>query len=275
MNRATVNWEAARRASNLNGSRSIGPVSRLAAINTAIVPPFSRNIRAEPPTSTIPNAVKKATSAIGSENMAPAMVAKMSRRLACVSPTTSAPSSTAARTAALTMGTAISTWKVVSAMNWIATSCQLAAPSSAPRFRSSFRSKSVSVIVCCLQRMIPTWRIVRAGLVAAVAVGLAGWAYERVRFGASDQDSLIRTETELRQRFNAAADTLGEIAARVKSDLEAIRLAPRDTAAARRLFVYVDGALPQAEAGRTGLTIYGPSNAPLAWAGRVSELPKE
>jgi len=29
------------------------------------------------------------------------------------------------------------------------------------------------------------WRLARAGLAAALAVGVAGWAYERTRFGAS------------------------------------------------------------------------------------------
>src|SRR5256885_1516504 len=50
------------------------------------------------------------------------------------------------------------------------------------------------------------WRLVRAGLVAALVVGLSGWAYERAHFGASDSDALARIEAELRQRFAASAD---------------------------------------------------------------------
>ena len=57
-------------------------------------------------------------------------------------------------------------------------------------------------------------RVARAGLVAALLVALVGWAVERNRFGASDQDTLARVERELRQRFEASANTLGTIAAR-------------------------------------------------------------
>ena len=63
-----------------------------------------------------------------------------------------------------------------------------------------------------------TWRIARAGLAAAVVVAVAGWAVERVRFGASDQDAVARIASELRQRFAASADSLGRIAARVVAD---------------------------------------------------------
>jgi signal transduction histidine kinase len=118
------------------------------------------------------------------------------------------------------------------------------------------------------------WRLVRAGLVAALIVGLAGWAYERARFGASDPDALARIEAELRQRFNASADSLGRIAAGVAAQRGAIKDAPRDPAAARRLFDAVDAALPDEAVGRTGLTVYDAGGMALAWGGRASDLPK-
>src|SRR6202023_1478438 len=42
-----------------------------------------------------------------------------------------------------------------------------------------------------------------------------------------------------------------------------------------RLFDAVDRALPPNEADRTGITVYGLLDEPVAWAGRTSELPTE
>src|SRR3989442_182580 len=119
------------------------------------------------------------------------------------------------------------------------------------------------------------WRLARAGLVAALVVGLSGWALGRARFGASDQDTLRRIESELRRRLGESADTLAGIASRLARRRDAIRDAPRDSAAARQLFDAADLALPEEETGRTGVPIFDTAAMPLAWAGRVSELPKE
>jgi signal transduction histidine kinase len=54
-----------------------------------------------------------------------------------------------------------------------------------------------------------------------------------------------------------------------------IRSAPRDQAAVKRLFDIVGAALAGNEAERTGITIYDADAAPVAWAGRVSDVPKE
>jgi signal transduction histidine kinase len=125
--------------------------------------------------------------------------------------------------------------------------------------------------------VIIIWRVVRAGLIAALAVGVAGWALERERFGGSDQASLARIETELQQRFDSSAATLGTIATRMAGEREAIRAAPRDPDAARRLFDAADAAVGAGggAAGRTGVTIYDAARAPLAWAGHVSEPPTD
>ncbi|PYR59575.1 MAG: hypothetical protein DMF91_14510, partial [Acidobacteria bacterium] len=89
-----------------------------------------------------------------------------------------------------------------------------------------------------------------------------------------DSDALARIEAELRQRFAASADSLGRIAAGVAAQRAAITDAPRDPAAARRLFDAVDAALPDEDVGLTGLTVYDATGLALAWGGRVSELPK-
>ena len=110
---------------------------------------------------------------------------------------------------------------------------------------------------------------------AAVAVGAAGWGAEQFRFGSTDLAAARRVERELRQRLDASADTLGSIASRATAERDRIRAAPRDQAEQRRLFEAMNAALPRGDADRTGVTVYEASGVPLAWAGRVSEFPKE
>jgi len=117
-------------------------------------------------------------------------------------------------------------------------------------------------------------RVSGAGLAAALLVAAVGWVSERQRFGSSDQAALARVEDELRQRFDASAATLGDLAARVGTNRRALLEMPRDAAATKRLFEDCAAAIPQDEAGRTGITIYDATAAPLAWAGRVSDLPR-
>ncbi len=116
-------------------------------------------------------------------------------------------------------------------------------------------------------------RVARAGVAAALLVAVAGWAVERYRFGSTDQEAAARVEAELRERFNTSADTLGAIASRAATARGEIAAAPRDAGAVARLFDAVERALPAEQGGRTGVTVYGSSAAPLAWAGRVSDLP--
>src|SRR3954463_1180386 len=158
----------------------------------------------------------------------------------------------------------------------MATVCQLAAASKAPRLSRCFRSNSfhyISCILCSIVSLI--LRIVRVGVTAAVAAGLIGYGLERARFGPSDESAQSRVEAELRQQVNKSAGTLGTIAARLAADPDTARPAPRDPAALKRLFDRVSAALPDDETGGTGITIYDAIGAPLAWAGRASDLPKE
>jgi signal transduction histidine kinase len=126
-----------------------------------------------------------------------------------------------------------------------------------------------------LFRVTSLLRVLRTGVVAAVAVGAAGWGAEQFRFGSTDVASARRVERELRQRLDASADTLGTIAARATAERDRIRAAPRDQAEQRRLFEAMNAALPRNDGDRTGVTVFDASGAPLAWAGRVSEFPKE
>jgi signal transduction histidine kinase len=121
--------------------------------------------------------------------------------------------------------------------------------------------------------VIVIWRVVRAGLVAALTVGLGGWALERARFGASDQATAARIEAEVQQRIDAAGTALDAIATRIGAERGAIRAAPGDTDAIRRLFDAAENAVRPADPGRTGVTVFNATGVPLAWAGHISELP--
>ena len=118
-------------------------------------------------------------------------------------------------------------------------------------------------------------RIVRAGIAAALVAGAAGYALERSRFGASDGDALARIQAELRQTFDASAGRVAAIADRVAADPTAATAGMRDQAAIRQLFDLAASTLPREDEGPTGITIFDPAGAPLAWAGRVSDLPAE
>jgi signal transduction histidine kinase len=119
------------------------------------------------------------------------------------------------------------------------------------------------------------WRLARTGLAVALCVGVVGWTVERFRLGGSDAVVVARIEAELRERFDASADTLGAIAAQVANRRDLVGAAPRDNATARALFSALDATIPDENAGRTGITVYQPDGTPLAWAGYVSDLPRE
>src|SRR5262245_28256228 len=164
--------------------------------------------------------------------------------------------------------------------------CQFDIATSAPRFSSSLRfmaaapqfpdHTSQKIGKCTRALMLHTiWRVLRAGLAAAVLVATAGWVLGLARYGRSDQDAVDRIEAELRQQFAASAETLARIAEQLGADRIAVGTTSRTLAPVRSLFGAVDAALPREEVPRTGITIYNSAGAPLAWAGRTSDVPKQ
>jgi hypothetical protein len=113
------------------------------------------------------------------------------------------------------------------------------------------------------------------GLTLAALLWASGVALERQRFGADDRVSVERIEAELGARFAESADVLAALADPVTSNHELVAAAPRDSSAARGLFDALGALLPPAASRAAGITVYGPTGQPLAWAGRVSELPEE
>jgi signal transduction histidine kinase len=116
------------------------------------------------------------------------------------------------------------------------------------------------------------WRFVVGGIIVALAVGLSGGLVERIKFGATDDDTLVRVEAELRAQFDADSTLLTGVTS-LAAGKEAIRAALLDPTD-KRLFEQVSAALPEGQAGVVGVTVYDGAGQPLAWAGRVSDLPK-
>src|SRR5215831_2030557 len=117
------------------------------------------------------------------------------------------------------------------------------------------------------------WRVVRAGLVAALTVGLGGWALERARLGPSDQATVARVQADVQHRLDGSAAALSSIAARMAAQRDAIRSAASDSDLVRDLFDAAEAAVRPEDPGRTGVTVYDAAGMPLAWAGHVSEMP--
>ena len=118
-------------------------------------------------------------------------------------------------------------------------------------------------------------RVAVAGIAAAALVAAAGGAIERQRFGATDETAVARVEAELHRHFENSAATLATLAARVLAARASVAAAQRDTAEARGLFDLLDRLVPADQTARTGITVYDSALRPIAWTGRVSEVPRE
>jgi signal transduction histidine kinase len=118
-------------------------------------------------------------------------------------------------------------------------------------------------------------RLAAGGIAAAALVAAAAPPLERARFGADDREALGRIEREVRARFEDSSETLTALASRVAAFGELLDGGRRDEQVSRRLFDVVADAVPDEAAGRTGITVYDAAAVPVAWDGRVSELPRE
>jgi signal transduction histidine kinase len=109
--------------------------------------------------------------------------------------------------------------------------------------------------------------------VAIALVGAAGFAIERTRYGASPEEAVARVEAEVRVRIGSSADTLDGIASGVLASAALVAEATRDPAIAGALFDLLDAHVPESLRSSVGATILGPTGRPLAWTGRVSDIP--
>jgi len=94
-------------------------------------------------------------------------------------------------------------------------------------------------------------------------------------FRASDQKSALdRVQAEIRDRFERSASSLGAIATRVGRQSRRRSSATPRPAGIRRLSILSPPHCRKTAPGGPGVTVCDTAAAPLAWAGRVSDLPK-
>lgn len=117
-------------------------------------------------------------------------------------------------------------------------------------------------------------RVALFGLLAALAVAAIGAQAARWHFGGTtDEAAIARIAADVNERFGTTAQLLASRATVVRPPIEVLRRASTDSAAARELFHLFDRALEQTPNG--GITVFDALEAPLAWSGRVSDLPRE
>src|SRR4051812_12603855 len=116
-------------------------------------------------------------------------------------------------------------------------------------------------------------RIALGGLVAAVAIAVAGLVIERTKLGGDLNASRQKLRAEVEGEFARIADRLDQAVRSVTFDADLIRRAERgDTAATRQLF---DQVAASAARNDVAVTIYGATNEPLAWLGRSDDIAPE
>jgi signal transduction histidine kinase len=117
--------------------------------------------------------------------------------------------------------------------------------------------------------------VAAAGIAAALLTAVAGAILERRRFGADEAASIARVERELSEQFAQSGVAITAVASALAGERDLVRAAGADEAAARTLFESVARAARGGPATADGITVYNPAGDPLAWAGRVTDLPSE
>jgi nitrogen fixation/metabolism regulation signal transduction histidine kinase len=117
--------------------------------------------------------------------------------------------------------------------------------------------------------------VAAAGTAAALLTAAGGVALERRRFGADDREAVARIERELVQQFTRSGAAVAATAASIATHRELIRGAAADEADARALFDLLERSIPSGATAVTGISVYNAAGEPVAWTGRVSDLPPE
>ncbi|MEI6667343.1 MAG: HAMP domain-containing sensor histidine kinase [Acidobacteriota bacterium] len=101
-----------------------------------------------------------------------------------------------------------------------------------------------------------------------IAFVLGGAVREVSRFGWSDSEATARVAADVTRSFAAIVASLDRTTAQVAAHADVVARASSDVAATRDLFV----ALASTVDANGAVTVYSLQNAPLAWAGRPSDL---
>ncbi len=118
-------------------------------------------------------------------------------------------------------------------------------------------------------------RIGIAGLLTALVVAAGGVALERARVGSTDEASVRRIQAELTDRFADAAASLAARSSRVAARPGLVANAARDKANVEALFALLADQIAPGAVTSAGLTVYDTGGNPIAWAGRVSDVPRD
>jgi signal transduction histidine kinase len=116
--------------------------------------------------------------------------------------------------------------------------------------------------------------LVAAGVTAAALAALTAAALERVRFGKDDAAFAARVASDVQQQFDESANALRDLSGRLAAERDLVRSVGRDLEGVRRLFDDLQRVLPEADVPSIGVTIYDSTATPLAWLGRVGDLPR-
>ncbi|MEQ1869743.1 MAG: HAMP domain-containing sensor histidine kinase [Vicinamibacterales bacterium] len=117
-------------------------------------------------------------------------------------------------------------------------------------------------------------RVTALGAVAAVTTVALGSVLDRWHFGGpNDRAVVAHIAAEVNARFADTAQALDAHVVQTRAAVEPLRGATVDTSAVRELFRVLDRILESEPGG--GITVFDAKGAPLAWSGRVSDLPRE
>ncbi|HEX4348335.1 MAG TPA: ATP-binding protein [Vicinamibacterales bacterium] len=117
-------------------------------------------------------------------------------------------------------------------------------------------------------------RTLAGGIAVALLAGGGVWIVSRRAVGADNREAAANVEADVQQRVLASEDTLADIITRALADAAVIRDAGRTPEGAQRLFDELTAALPHGTDSTTGVTVYDATGAPVAWAGRVIDVPR-
>ncbi len=121
-------------------------------------------------------------------------------------------------------------------------------------------------------RLRPFVRISVLGVACALLVGLGGRLVERQRLGPDRESAYAKVEQEVRSEFDRMALTLASMAEEQAKAAGPILRQAADDRDLRPLFANAAALVSRDPSQQLALTVYDTSGAPLAWAGRPSEL---
>jgi signal transduction histidine kinase len=153
----------------------------------------------------------------------------------------------------------------------VAASPAIEAPATAPR-TSPGQEPPGGLSRAALRSALPR---LFAGVLVSLAILVSGSLVERAALGATDQELMTRIARDVERIIKARTGELHRMADRVVVSADQVRAASSDPEAARALFDASARAIDGEPPGRVAVTVFGPSDIPLAWSGRPSELPAD